>query len=330
MPDILKLTSRMITHCEMAEDEELLSLAGTVYRNGIYDEVILQYLMKFRFGPVEELINIWKSARGFDMETYELEERILELLMFTEDYRKDGELVLEAYVQHSGKERIIGAYLCQVSYGIFVKEFPMSPFVKTCLEKAYEEKWPVSQVCRLALFKELSRERDSGEKDFAIEKEMLEMCMKQNMIFAFFRRLSPKLLSPWQLDDKTYLECHAAPDAKVTLFYKLDAGLGTDREYSQEPMNHVYEGIFTKTFTLFYGETLRYYFRIEENGRVRTLPERVITMNKAEENPANKYQMINQLLSARRLEKDKELAGIMQNYLRREQYVKNMFRIDKE
>lgn len=330
MPDILKLTSRMITHCEMAEDEELLSLAGTVYRNGIHDEVILQYLMKFRFGPVEELINIWKSAKGFDMETYELEERILELLMFTEDYRKDGELVLEAYVQHSGKERIIGAYLCQVSYGIFVKEFSMSPFVKTCLEKAYEEKWPVSQVCRLALFKELSREKDSGEKDFAIKKEMLEMCMKQNMIFAFFRRLSPKLLSPWQLDDKTYLECHAAPDAKVTLFYKLDAGLGTDREYSQEPMNHVYEGIFTKIFTLFYGETLRYYFRIEENGRVRTLPERVITMNKAEENPANKYQMINQLLSARRLEKDKELAGIMQNYLRREQYVKNMFQIDKE
>ncbi len=41
------------------------------------------YLMKFRFGPVDELLDIWKSACGFEMDTYSLEERILSLLMFT-------------------------------------------------------------------------------------------------------------------------------------------------------------------------------------------------------------------------------------------------------
>ena len=33
-------------------------------------------------------------------------------------------------------------------------------------------------------------------------------------------------------------------------------------------MRNMYEGIFTKTFTLFYGETLRFYFRIEKRWKI--------------------------------------------------------------
>ena len=50
----------------------------------------------------------------------------LAFLMFTSDYRKEGEKILEDYVHHSGKERITGAYLTQTAYGAFVKEYPMS------------------------------------------------------------------------------------------------------------------------------------------------------------------------------------------------------------
>ena len=163
-----------------------------------------------------------------------------------------------------------------------------------------------------------------------MKKEMLRECTRQGMAFAFFRRLSPALLSPYQLDDKTFVEYHAAPDAKVTIFYALDTGLGLEPEYRREPLNNIYEGIFTKTFTLFYGETLHYYFQIEEDGKSRKTSERVITMNKVEGNPMSKYQLINQILSARRLDKEQEVTAKMKQYLRQEQYVKEMFLIDKE
>ena len=120
----------MILKSNMAEDEELLALASEVYRNGKYDEVILYYLMKYRFGPNGRSFCLsGRVPRGFEMETYDLEERILSLLIFTSDYRKEGEAVLESYVSQSGKERIIGAYLTQVAYGVFVKEYTMSAFV---------------------------------------------------------------------------------------------------------------------------------------------------------------------------------------------------------
>lgn len=330
MKHLLKLTSRIIIRCEMAEDRELIALASDVYRSGIYDEVILQYLMKYRFGPVDEMFAVWKSAKGFEMDTYELEEKLLGLLMFTSDYRKEGEAVLADYIKNSGKERIIGAYLTQVAYGTFVKGFSMSLFVKQCLKKVYTEKWPVNRICRLAFFKELSREKDGKEEVFVMEKELLKECVDRGMTFAFFRRLPLQLLSPYQLDDKAYVEYHADPKAKVTLLYALDTGLGLEPEYKSIPLKNVYEGIFTKTFTLFYGETLHYYFRVELDGKMKKTTERVLTMDKAEGIAMSKYQLINQILSARHLDKENEVVQKMKKYLRQEQFVKDMFVIEKE
>ena len=78
------------------------------------------------------------------------------------------------------------------------------------------------------------------------------MCMDKEMVFSFFHRLPPKILSLYQMDDKTCVEYHTSPEAKVTLVYALDTGLGRALEYKTEPLKNVYEGIFTKPFTMFY------------------------------------------------------------------------------
>lgn len=327
---LLKMTSRMILKSDMAEDDELLALASEVYRKGKYDEVILHYLMLYRFGPVGELISIWKSAKGFEMDTYDLEERILGLLIFTTDYRKEGENVLESYVKQSGKERIIGAYLTLVSYGVFVREYTMSSFVRSRLEYAFINKWPLNIICRLALLMEIAKEKDPKPEYVGIAQSILEECAREELKFAFFRKLSPELLSPYQLDDKTFVECHAQPGAKVTLFYKLDTGLGEDTAYKCEPLKEMYQGIFVRTFTLFYGETLQYYFQIEKGENTKKTQERVVTMKKIEGASGSKYQMLNQILAARRLDKKKEVTDDLRDYLRQEQYVKTMFTIEKE
>lgn len=103
-----------------------------------------------------------------------------------------------------------------------------------------------------------------------IAQSILEECAKENLKFAFFRKLSPELLSPYQLDDKTFVECRAVPGAKVTLFYRLDTGLGAETAYKCEPLKEMYQGIFVRTFTLFYGETLQYYFQIDEGDKDNT------------------------------------------------------------
>ena len=327
---LLKLTSRMIIRCDCAEDEELIALSSYVYRQGIYDEVILQYLMKFRFGPVEELLDIWESACGFEMDTYNLEERILSLLMFTSDYREDGEKILEAYISHSGKERVIGAYLTQMAYGMFVKERPETSCLKKYLKDFKRKQWPAGRICDLALLKVLSEENVTDEEELALEEDILSSCVKDGMVFEFFHKLDQRILRPYQLDDKTFVEYHASPEASVTLYYSLDTGLGTVPEYKSEPLRNVYEGIFTKAFTLFYGETLRYYFQTEDESGVHRTEEKVLTMNQADDRASSKYQLINQILCARKLDKESEVKEKLAQYLRQEQYVNEMFVIEKE
>ena len=74
------------------------------------------------------------------MDTYDLEEKILQLLMFTTDYRKEGEHVLESYIRHSGREWIVSGYLTHVSYGIFCKRIHHESFCeKLSVECIYAE-----------------------------------------------------------------------------------------------------------------------------------------------------------------------------------------------
>ena len=76
--------------------------------------------------------------------------------------------------------------------------------------------------------------------------------------------------------------------------------------------------------------TLYYHFTIEKGGKVKETPEREMQMSKVDGLPSSKYQLINQILSARRLEKDQEVQKSMKHFLRQEQYVKEMFGIEKE
>ena len=53
-------------------------------------------------------------------------------------------------------------------------------------------------------------------------------------------------------------------------------------------------------------------------------------MKKIEGTRGSKYQLLNQMLSARRLEKGREVTDDLKRYLRKEQYMKEMFTIEKE
>ena len=59
MPVLLRLCSQMILKLEFEYEEELLLLAGYIVHAGIYDEVLLQYLVQHFEGPVEEMVQLW-------------------------------------------------------------------------------------------------------------------------------------------------------------------------------------------------------------------------------------------------------------------------------
>ena len=109
----------------------------------------------------------------------------------------------------------------------------------------------------------------------------------------------------------------------------MDTGLGAELEYQSEPLRNVYQGYFNKTFTLFYGETLHYYFSVEENGASSVTEEKSMTATTSEGENQTRYQMINQIISARLLGKNKVAKKKIQEYQLQEKYVERLFSIEK-
>lgn len=327
---LLRICSYMIEARGQEYSEELLALTEQTYRLGKYNVTALNYLLRYYRGTMDEAFRIWKSAVGFQLDTYEFEERILCLLMFTENYREDGWQVLESYVENRGREKVIAGYLTFVSYGYFMKGKPFPDFVQQCLTSAVQREWKLDRICRFSLLQKLTEQKERSEAEERIIESILEECGKENLFFAFLQRLPASMLSPYQLDDKTFVEYRTDPGAKVTLCYALDTGLGNALEYTQEPLHRIYEGVFAKGFTLFYGETLHYYFVIEKDKEKMKLPEQRIAMNRVDMENDSKYQLLNQMLAACHLEKEEEVKKKMEQYLRQERYVKTMFTIEKE
>ena len=325
---LMKLASRCILNQEEEREEELLYLACQVFRSGLYDEVILSYLMQYMCGPVEDLFALYRAAQGFDLDTYGIEEKILKTLLFTGDHRKDMEDVLAAYIRHGGREDVVTACLTHIAYGTFVLEYTMSPFVLSLLYRYWDKGRELPGVCRLALLKELSRGKARGVPVSSAEDRLLEECVAAGWGFAFFRRLPQSKLARFGLDDKIYVEIHEDPASSVTLYYRMESGLAQDQNVCSENLPMIYPGIFNRCFTLFYGESIHYWFEVTKDDKQVRTSERVLTMTRVESSSISRYQRINQMLSARKSGKQQEMKDKMKAYLRQEQYAGELFHLD--
>ena len=327
---LLKMCSRMILKYEFEADDELLCLAYDVFSRGIYDEVILHYLMLHYIGSADAMFRLWKAAGGFQMDTYRLEEKLLTQLMFVEDYGSQGAVILENYVKQKGREEIIIAYLTFRAYGAFVRHKPMEDFIQRCLEAAYDREWEMNMICKVALLKLHADKKEWSASQEKQVKRLLGECYEYHLQFEFFRKLPRELLAPYQLDDKVFVEYQGNPAAKVILYYALDTGLGNEPEYKSEPLRNMYRGYFNKTFTLFYGESLHYYFVTELNGSAQQTGEKTVAAIATDHEAQTRYQMINQMLASRKLGKIDVVKEKIQQYQQQERFVEQLFSIEKE
>ncbi len=322
---LLKLCSWEITERQGKEEEELLSLAGKVFEDGLYDEQLLQYLMLYGVLSTDQMLLLFKSAVGLGLETEQLEEKVLSQLVFVNDYRSEGTDVLRSYVNHKGREEVVLSYLSFRAFGYFVQGERMEPYLETCLSEAYANGTELNIMCRLTLLKLYSENRSRTSEQDQQVRALLEDCAHEHLYFRFFEHFSDDLLAPYQLDDKVFVEYHGNPQARVTLQYALDTGLGQKQDYHSEPLRNCYAGYFVKTFTLFYGESLRFFFVIEQDGKQERTPVKIVTAKATHARNQNRYQMINQILADRRLGRDEEVIKGMQKYRQQENYVKQLF-----
>ena len=155
----------------------------------------------------------------------------------------------------------------------------------------------------------------------------MEECEKKGLKFAFYQNLPRTLLQKSQEEDKVFVECFAGNDAKVTLYYRIRENSQEETPYKEEMLANRYHGIFNKEFLLFCQETLEYYFVIEKEKKEYTTETEELTVSGEKKKETTKYQMINQMLSAKQLGKEEELKDVLETYRQREAWIASLFRL---
>ncbi len=314
------------------KDELLINLAYYVFKNGKCNKVLLSYLCHHYEGPAFSMFEIWKRCRDLDWEQKNLErleQKILSQSLFIEQVSFEYFEVFASYYERGIKEKdsekinLIWAFLFYTSYRYVVHKEKIDTKMFDILKKEVGSK--NCEIGKIALLKHYSEKKSLTEEEKEFSDFQIHKFAQQNIIFPFFVNFKNKLVIPKKIASKFYVEYKANPEKKVYISY---AFAGRELlKFATEPMNQIYPGVFTKGFTLFYGEELDYYIYEEEQElELKTITESSsVKMELSEETGENRQDLLNLMLLAMELQDEKTLITSMEQYIRRKHITETLF-----
>ncbi len=96
------LASYMITKTQYEEDEFLTNLVISAFRARKFNDKMLNYLCQYYNGPSEELLDIWFAAKNFDIDRFDISERLLVQMLYADHMVLDGMPVFVYFYEAGG------------------------------------------------------------------------------------------------------------------------------------------------------------------------------------------------------------------------------------
>lgn len=328
--DMLAAASKVVL-CENAlkvqhvDDDFMVQLAISAFKTGKYSDLVLKYLCENYTGPTDELINLWHAADKFSISSMKLDERILEQGIYTQiEPEKISDIFME-YYKSAGNEKVILAYISLVAHGYLHSGGCKADFIFDIIEKRFIGNRTLNDACQLALLKHFAEKTDITQAELEIEDTLLKYYIYNNMYFDFFARLDYRLLEKYFLYDKAFLQYESTPGTHVVLHYSRDED---GEEFNSEDMVEMYDGIYVKTFVIFFGELIRYYITEEHDNSIEVKESNRLTCNNIPgDNDHSRYNLINEMIISDTLSDETTLKSNIDEYKRLDAATKQLFKL---
>ena len=328
--DMLAAASKVVL-CENAlkvqhvDDDFMVQLAISAFKTGKYSDLVLKYLCENYTGPTGELINLWHAADKFSISSMKLDERILEQGVYTQiEPEKISDIFME-YYKRAGNEKLILAYISLVAHGYLHSGGCKADFIFDIIEKRFIGNRTLNDACQLALLKHFAEKTDITQAELEIEDTLLKYYIYNNMYFDFFARLDYRLLEKYFLYDKAFLQYESTPGTHVVLHYSRDED---GEEFNSEDMVEMYDGIYVKTFVIFFGELIRYYITEEHDNSIEVKESNRLTCNNIPgDNDHSRYNLINEMIISDTLSDETTLKSNIDEYKRLDAATKQLFKL---
>ena len=272
---LVRILSQTVLAKEYEEDRTLLGFCAALFEAGKVEEHILSYLLMYYDGPVRRMKELWRAGKEYELDTLNLEKKILSLIVFTREGSEDSEQIFLSYRRSLGSRRLSRAYVILRCYEYLVKGQPVQEVIfEDCL-RDYEKGVRLPDVCALALLQYLSSVPERTKEQDSAAKDLLSFYDNRGIRFAFFQRFPLELRPALGIEDKVFCEAVADPANAVKLFYRIRKE--ENDPFTEETMRDVFAGIRVREFVLFEGEELECYTQeILPDGKKITSPHRLL------------------------------------------------------
>jgi hypothetical protein len=322
---LLKLCTRLISNANgvFEKIDILVEISYYVFLHGKYDIFLLEYLNQYYYGTTGEMFHLWKASKENNLDTSELEERLLGQMLFAESYMSDAKSVFMSYYRSGANHKLIRAFLSFYAYKFLVKERVVEAEIFEAIKQdlSYED----NEIALQALLKYYSLQEQLTDSEINFIDYHLSVFEQKGILLPFYQDFKKNMRIPQAMYDKYYIEYRTNPKNKVTIHYMIE---GEHEEvYIQEEMVDCYYGIFVKEFILFYNESLQYYISEQKEGKEVITESKTITIRtEAQQIEDNNYHRINQIMEATEMKDETTINRLLEAYAKMEYSVSMLFK----
>ncbi len=329
---LVRLSTMLIDRDGLIEDDRLTAVILSAFDRGKYNETGLLYLVTFYKGPAKNLRNIWKAASGFYVETYNICERMIEQTLKTGAYIGDEAQVLREYVEGGGRTALELEYLTYLAQEYFVGDRLMDEYFFGEMARIYENENELPTVCMLAFLKyyaynaKLSELSDNTAEH--IRRYIKKLYVQDGIIMPFMQSFASVSRESEEMSKLTVVEYRGEPGSRVTINYFISSENSSNYGYTRDEMKEIYGGIYTKSFLLFFGETLQYYVTEEHSGMEELTESGTANKNDVDSSDlADRFNLINDIAMASTLGDYDTALRLLEEYKEKEYITDRLFNI---
>ena len=326
--DLVRIASYMLEE-KLGEENILLWYIHTAFIKDKYNPVMLQYLVQKYKGSSKSMRNIFRAAKEFEIETFELCERLLMQVLTTKAYIGDETDIFKAYVAGGPNTNVEAAFLTYKAVEYMKEDTVIAPYLILDIGRVYRRGYQLPLVTHLAYLRYFAEKKEEREKaDETILQEFLqEIVIEREMLLPFLQEYAD-MPGMEALADKTFVSYKTEPKSRVVIHYLKQSELREKEGYRREEMKEVYFGVYVKEFVLFYGEELQYYITEEQENQEQLTESGILQKEEQKETgKESRYRMINEMAIAQTLQDYDSVKQVLEEYWKTEFVADKVFRL---
>ncbi len=320
------LCSRMILDELFDEDEMLLKLAYRAFEEGEADSVVLDYLCEHYNGSTDQMYRLLLRGVEEQVETYDLEERLLAQMLFTDQTERIDRVFALYKERKKTAESVVRAYYTMKSAEYFMEGKPAGEDVFRYLEDLFRgapEKEKFSTIYLLALTKYYAGLGHLEERQKELCQTAVDILLSEGMVFAHFKPLAAHVRIPGDITDKVILQYISRKDSRVDLQVRIRP---QEERFCGEDMKRMYQGIFVKQKVLFEGETMEYrIYEYEEDAPVLKAEGSLVCDRSVSEGEDSRFRLLNEMGVYLNQRDEAGLKGAMEEYVKKTAVAEGLF-----